>query len=62
VSAPPTLVIEIGFEQHAVALLDYCYSEADERRILFDLAQRDVLGETIDAVHRLFAALDEDES
>jgi hypothetical protein len=58
----PTLVIEIGLEQHALAMLDYCYSEADERRILFDLAQRDVLGETIDALHRLFTVLDEDES
>jgi hypothetical protein len=59
-SAPPMLVIELPLEGHALAMLDYCYSEADERRILFDLARRDLLGETIDAVHRLLTVLDDE--
>jgi hypothetical protein len=57
----PALVLVVPFEGRVRAGL-YAASEADERRILFDLAQRDLLGETIDAVHRLLAVLDEDES
>jgi hypothetical protein len=49
----PTLVVEVPVEGRAVAWLD-CRGESDEERLVLELAQRDIVGDLIDAVERLF--------
>jgi hypothetical protein len=54
------VVVELPVEGKAVAFLDYCCTLEDERRVVLDVESRDVLGEIVDALVDLLAALDED--
>jgi hypothetical protein len=49
----PALVVEVPVEGRAFAWLD-CRGESDEERLVFELALRDIVGDLLDAVRRLF--------